>query len=532
MPGKSIRFQFAVIGILYVFFALMLILEMFFVYRRAQTDINEMRQTHTTINEYLKLEDEELNLTYRIRNFIANPVNKNNISELDKLDEDIGKWYARIEFWKQKMATWQISEDSGSLENSVFSKTFMFNKKRQANAYKRAVQCCRENQPAEAQHIMNIESRFSHSVHDTILMINSKMELRQEKSIKTLRNFFLIMTVGCLFALALIIISGTGIYRNIISSINKIDLATKRISSGNFTSSVKIANPQEFSFLANSFNNMQNTIKLRDGKIHEDAEDIKKINEFLEQKVISCNRTIEQQEETLSRKNEEMDHTLHMMSEELRQRLVELNKCSEYFYELEENAESSDEKFNSELKVMTKGLKKIQSMSQQLSMLASISAETMHIQHLPMNAVLKNISEHLKFHLGMAGAELDISDNLADCQGDGSMIEQAFVKLVENAIKFRSPERDCKIEISSEVDITMVRYKISDNGLGFDEKFKEKVFQPFFQVNPGNTEGEGLGLAIVHRVMDLHNGSIMVESNPDKGCTFIMELPKQQHQQI
>eukprot|EP00831_Metopus_contortus_P052390 TRINITY_DN4397_c0_g1_i6.p4 TRINITY_DN4397_c0_g1~~TRINITY_DN4397_c0_g1_i6.p4 ORF type:complete len:284 (-),score=61.64 TRINITY_DN4397_c0_g1_i6:2278-3129(-) len=225
MPGKSIRFQFAVIGILYVFFALMLILEMFFVYKRAQNDINEMRQTHTTINEYLKLEDEELQLTYRIRNVIANPVNKNNTSELDKLDEDIGKWYAKIEFWKQKMATWQISEDSGSLENSVFSKTFMFNKKRQANAYKRAVQCCRENQSAEAQHIMNIESRFSHSVHNTILMINSKMELRQEKSIKTLRNFFLIMTVGCLFALALIIISGTGIYRNIIGSINKIDAA-------------------------------------------------------------------------------------------------------------------------------------------------------------------------------------------------------------------------------------------------------------------------------------------------------------------
>ncbi len=529
MFGKSIRFQFSAIGILYLMFALLVIVEMFYVYRREQTDIVELRRTNDTTSEYLKLEDDEIQLVQRIRTFIANGVTRANADKLNTLDEDIGKWFAKIEFWKQKMASWKISADAGSLENSVFSKTFMYNKKRQANAYKHAIQCCRENKMLEAQHVLNIEARFSHSVHDTIELINAKVELRMENSLKTLRTFFMIMTVGCLFALALLAIVGTGVYRSIIGSINKIDLATKRISSGNFSSGVKILSPKELAFLASSFNTMQNTIKLRDAKIHEDAEDIKKINEFLEQKVISCNRSIDQQEDALTRKNDEIDQTLRMMSDELDKRIKEVNTASKTLFELEDNPLTDDARIVEQLQKLIRGMKRLHSMSNQLTTLAGVGTEIMHIQHLPMGAVLKNITEHLKFHLGMAGAELVLGDNIIDCQGDGSMLEQAFIKIVENSIRFRSPDRPCHIEISSEMDILFVRYKISDNGVGIPKESREKIFQAFYQLNGKKSEGEGLGLAIVHRVIDLHNGRIWIEDGPNGvGTTVVIELPKQQ----
>lgn len=518
---KSVKFQFGLMCAMYLLFAAMVIVQMFFVYRRHGQDIAELRRTHEVISDYLKLDDEEGRIILQIRTHIANDSGPEAAARLNRLDEEIQRWFSRLELWKQKMTSWQVSANQGTLENSVFSQKFLDGKKRQANAYRKAVQCCREGKPTEAQHILNIEARFMTPVHDTIMIANQKVELRLENSLNTLQKFFFVMTMACLLALAVLIMAGTGIYRGLISSINKMDLAIKRISSGNFSSSVKISAPSELSFLANSFNSMQNTIKLRDGKIHEDAEDIKKINEFLEQKVISCNRTIEQQEIALGRKNEEIDMTLKMMSEELRSRIKELGEVVGNLHSNTENESSSKE--------LDTAVKRLQSISQHLSELAGIGKELMHVQHLPMAAVFRNISEHLKFHLGMAGASLEVDDSIVDCQGDGIMLEQAFVKIVENAIKYRSPSRECKINISSEVDILFIRYKISDNGTGINAEFREKIFQAFFKINPDDGEGEGLGLAVVHRIVALHNGRVWVESRPGLGSTFIIELPKQQN---
>ena len=273
---------------------------------------------------------------------------------------------------------------------------------------------------------------------------------------------------------------------------------------------------------------MQNTIKLRDGKIHEDAEDIKKINEFLEQKVISCNRTIEQQDLALKRKNEEIETTLLMMTEELQTRLGDASEVNQNLENPLGSEPQQQEQLLDHLRKINRSMKRLMSMSQQLNQLSAIGRDAMHVQHLPIAAVLRNISEHLKFHLGMAGAKLVVSDNLVDCQGDGNMIEQAFIKLIENALHFRSPDRDPVIEIDSEMDILFVRYRVSDNGMGIPKEACDKIFQAFYKVNANDNEGEGLGLAIVGRIVALHNGRVWVESTLGQGSTFVIELPKQQ----
>lgn len=528
MLGKSVRFQFLLMGILYLLFASVIIIQMFYVYKKQINELKQMRRTNETVSSFLRLEDEERKNINTLRSFIANGVNADTMPQLEKLDTDIVKWFAKMEIWSEKMKSWQLSGSSTLIENSVFSKNFLNNKRRQANAYRKAVQCCRENNLRDAQHILNIEARYMPSVHDTVILIAQKIETRQENNLRTLRQFFFGMTIGCLVALALLILVGTGVYRNLITSINKMDIAIKRISSGNFSSTVKINAPAELSFLANSFNIMQNTIKLRDGKIHEDAEDIKKINEFLEQKVISCNRTIEQQDLSLKRKNEEIELTIKMMADELQSRLNEVSVIGAALTDLAGASTPAVGTIRDQIGHLAAGMKKLTSMSSQLNQLASIGREAMHIQHLPIASVLRNISEHLKFHLGMAGAQLNISDNLVDCQGDGNMIEQVFIKIIENALRFRSPDRDPVIDIDSEMDILFVRYKISDNGIGIRREFHEKIFQAFFKVNPDDQEGEGLGLSIVSRIVALHNGRISVESIFGQGSTFIIELPKQQ----
>jgi len=531
MFGKSVRFQFVMMGILYLLFASIIIFQMFYVYKREISELKNLRRTNDNVSTFLHLEDEERADLLAIRSFIANGVPPESRARLEQLDLDIVKWFSKLELWKEKMKSLEVSGENSLIENTVFSSGFILNKKRQANAYRKAVQCCRDGKFSEAQHVLNIEARYQPSIHDTVVLISQKEEASLENHLMTLRQFFFIMTVGCLLALALLVVTGTGIYRNLIGSINKIDIAIKRISSGNFNSTVKITSPAELSFLANSFNNMQSTIKLRDGKIHEDAEDIKKINEFLEQKVISCNRTIEQQDLALKRKNEEIESTLLMMAEELHNRLTEATEVSPALDDAN-IAPTPAEQLQDQVRKLSHSMKRLMSMSQQLNQLSAIGRDAMHIQHLPMAAVLRNISEHLKFHLGMAGAKLVISDNLVDCQGDGNMIEQAFIKLIENALHFRSPDRDPVIEVDSEMDILFVRYRIADNGIGIPRDFCDKIFQAFFKINADDNEGEGLGLAIVSRIVALHNGRVWVESTPGQGSTFIIELPKQQRVSI
>ena len=279
-------------GALFMVLAVALIAQMFYVYKQQIRQLLQLSQTHEVVSSFLKLEEEEQRILLAIRIQIANQGQSAVLAQIDQLDTEIVKWFSKIELWKEKMKSFAIGNGNTDLGDSVFSQKFISNKKRQANAYRRAVQCCREKKYNEAQHILNIESHFQSVIQDSITLVDQKIEMNFQDNLRQMRKIFLVLTIGCLAILVLLVVTGTGIYRSLLLSINKMDMAVKRISSGNFSSGVKIASPIELAFLANSFNSMQNTMKLRDSKIHEDAEDIKKINEFLEQKVISCNRTI------------------------------------------------------------------------------------------------------------------------------------------------------------------------------------------------------------------------------------------------
>jgi signal transduction histidine kinase len=123
---------------------------------------------------------------------------------------------------------------------------------------------------------------------------------------------------------------------------------------------------------------------------------------------------------------------------------------------------------------------------------------------------------------------------LPPCMGDPTALEQVFGNLIGNAIKYRDPERPCEIEIgcaaraeggAMESLHREVTYYVKDSGLGISEASKEKVFLAFKRAHPTVAEGEGMGLAIVRRIVERHGGSIWVESKVGQGSTFFLSLP-------
>jgi signal transduction histidine kinase len=124
--------------------------------------------------------------------------------------------------------------------------------------------------------------------------------------------------------------------------------------------------------------------------------------------------------------------------------------------------------------------------------------------------------------------------NLQSAWGDPTAIEQIFANLIGNALNYLDRERPGIIEVGSEGgalgdgtdDQSALRtYYVKDNGLGIPEAYRSKVFQAFQRLHPDRAKGEGVGLAMVRRIVERHGGKIWLESNVDVGTTFFVTLP-------
>lgn len=146
-------------------------------------------------------------------------------------------------------------------------------------------------------------------------------------------------------------------------------------------------------------------------------------------------------------------------------------------------------------------------------------------ERLDMNRLMMGIVSSMEFQLKEKGVVLQIED-LPDCMGDEVLITQVFANLIDNAQKYLEPSRPGEMTISGKIVDGRSAYAITDNGIGIPQEQHARIFQVFNRLNPQYGKGEGLGLAIVQRIIDRHQGKIEVESLPGKGTTFHVFFPR------
>ena len=145
-----------------------------------------------------------------------------------------------------------------------------------------------------------------------------------------------------------------------------------------------------------------------------------------------------------------------------------------------------------------------------------------------MDAVLKDVLGTFAYQLEKIGGVVNILD-LPRCSSDTEVVSQVFALLIDNAIKYRKKGRRLEITIEGKVtEDGLVRYMVSDNGLGIEDAELEKIWQVFYSghtSDPGVEHGEGIGLTIAKRMVERNGGRIRVESKEGVGTKFIIDLP-------
>lgn len=164
-----------------------------------------------------------------------------------------------------------------------------------------------------------------------------------------------------------------------------------------------------------------------------------------------------------------------------------------------------------------------------LSRLEQNSAQTVERQRTPVEGVLENaielcqgLAEEKKVALALhceAGLTAPVHAGL---------LEQAVVNLIDNAIKYGATTEASRVEVSAAKEGSWVRISVRDFGGGIEQRHLSRLFERFYRVDQGRSRelgGTGLGLAIVKHIVQLHNGTVNVESELGKGSTFTVLLP-------
>jgi signal transduction histidine kinase len=119
-----------------------------------------------------------------------------------------------------------------------------------------------------------------------------------------------------------------------------------------------------------------------------------------------------------------------------------------------------------------------------------------------------------------------VIEQLPVALGDPSMLKQVWINLIGNAIKYSSKCAEPRIEVRAAQDGPVVHYEVQDNGVGFDMKYADKLFGVFQRLHAQDEyPGTGVGLAIVQRIVNRHDGSVSAQAERGKGATFRFSLP-------
>jgi two-component system sensor kinase FixL len=232
---------------------------------------------------------------------------------------------------------------------------------------------------------------------------------------------------------------------------------------------------------------------------------------------------IQAQFRELEAKNTEMERFTYTASHDLRSPLITIRGFAGLL--LEDIRQGKLERVEKDLQRILNAASKMDDLLQGLLELSRIGRMLNPFKEFSMSELVVDVAELLSGSLNQKEVTLVIQPDMPRVIADESRIGQVLQNLVENAIKFMGDSENPQVEIGYKESPGEYIFFVSDNGVGIDPRYHDTIFGLFDKLDP-HSPGTGIGLSLVRRIIEFHQGRVWVESDgPDKGSTFYFSLP-------
>jgi signal transduction histidine kinase len=333
---------------------------------------------------------------------------------------------------------------------------------------------------------------------------NSRWQVLIEISMETIlegANRFMkwVIFIGAILIVAGIVIAWF-MSKNITRPLHELTQAAIGISKGNMTKPVKIDRRDELGELSNAFNIMSEKVMTNQ---------------------LNLEKKVAQRTEQLENVNRELEAFSYSVSHDLR---APLRIITGYTTMLEEKFQGQlDDETKRITHVIKSNAYRMGQLIDDLLDFARVSRENIVKTKIETNKMVEEIIAALN------PKDKDIQWNIGTLEpvaGDVNMIKQVWINLISNAIKYSRKQEQPVIETGSFNDGNEVVFFVKDNGAGFNEKYKDKLFKVFQRLHSATEfEGSGVGLAIVEKIVSKHGGRVWAESAVNQGASFYFSLP-------
>jgi len=272
-------------------------------------------------------------------------------------------------------------------------------------------------------------------------------------------------------------------------------------------------------------------------RVHRRTADLAHANTELRE----VNEQLSRRTKEAAQKSEEVEAFVYVVSHDLRAPLVNLQGFSK---ELETSCRELEDKIrtaaisapvqtdiaaigqdiSSSLRYISASTAKFQRLIDALLVLSRSGRQEYRSDEIDVGAIVGTTVDTLRQSIETSGATI-VVDSLPAATGDVTGVGQIFANLIGNAVKYLQPSRRGRIEVGGEAQNGMTHYWVRDNGAGIPASAHRRLFQVFQRFHPDLAPGEGMGLAIVKRIVERHGGNVWAESQQDVGTTFHLTLP-------
>jgi light-regulated signal transduction histidine kinase (bacteriophytochrome) len=266
-----------------------------------------------------------------------------------------------------------------------------------------------------------------------------------------------------------------------------------------------------------------------------DIQDQKMFAAELEKQVNLRTKILRETAEDLKKTNDELSQFNYVASHDLQE---PLRKIQTFITRIHEMESQLSDKGRTYFEKINESAMRMQKLTNDLLAYSRANATEKHFEQVDLNKIVSTVIEQFSHTIDALKAEI-IADDLPSLKAIPFQFEQLFSNLLGNSLKFYRKDVPLKIKIGySKINSTDIPKKllvnpgqyhhitVADNGIGFEQEYSERIFQVFQRLHGKHDfEGTGIGLAIVKKIVDNHNGYVMAAGENGLGATFHIYLP-------